>query len=41
MEEWSILSNHVKYVMYDESDAFQKFNINLMNYRQTETFIKG
>ena len=23
-EEWSILSNHVKYVTHDESDAFHK-----------------
>ena len=36
MEEWSILSDHVKYVMHDESDVFHKLNIDLMNYRQTE-----
>ena len=33
MEEWSILSDHVKYVIYDGSDAFHKLYIDLMNYR--------
>ena len=27
MEEWSILSDHVKYVMHGESEAFQKLSI--------------
>ena len=40
MEEWSILSNHVKYVMHDESEAFQKLNIDLMNYRQNRDLYK-
>ena len=40
MEEWSILSDHVKYVMHDESDAFHKFNIDLMNYRQNRDLYK-
>ena len=40
MEEWSILSNHVKYVTHDESEAFQKLNINLMNYRQNRDLYK-
>ena len=34
MEEWSILSDHVKYVMYGESEAFQKLSIDSLNYRQ-------
>ena len=34
MEEWSILSDHIKYVTHDKSEAFQKLSINSMNYRQ-------
>ena len=34
MEEWSILSDHVKYVMHGKSEVFQKLSINSMNYRQ-------
>ena len=34
MEEWSILSDPVKYVMHGESEAFQKFRIDSLNYRQ-------
>ena len=33
MEEWSILSDHVKYVMHGKSEVFQKLSINSMNYR--------
>ena len=33
MEEWSILSDHVKYVMHGKSETFQKLGINSMNYR--------
>ena len=33
MEEWSILSDHVKYVMHGKSEVFQKQSINSMNYR--------
>ena len=40
MEEWSILSDHVKYVTHDESDAFHKLNIDLMNYRQNRDLYK-
>ena len=40
MEEWSILNDHVKYVMHDESEAFQKLNIDLMNYRQNRDLYK-
>ena len=41
MEEWSILSNHVKYVMHDKSQAFQKLSINSMNYRQNRDLYKS
>ena len=34
IEEWSILSDHVKYVTHDESEAFHKLNIDTLNYRQ-------
>ena len=34
MEEWSILSDHVKYVTNGKSETFQKPSINSMNYRQ-------
>ena len=34
MKEWSILSDHVKYVMSDGSKIFHNLNINQMNYRQ-------
>ena len=34
MKEWSILSDHVKYVMSDGSETFHNLNINQMNYRQ-------
>ena len=40
VEEWSILSDHVKYVMHGESEAFQKLNIDLMNYRQNKDLYK-
>ena len=34
MDEWSILSDHVKYVMHGKSETFQKLSINSMNFRQ-------
>ena len=34
MKEWSILSDHVKYVMSDGSKIFHNLNIDQMNYRQ-------
>ena len=34
MKEWSILSDHVKYVMSDGSETFHNLNIDQMNYRQ-------
>ena len=33
MKEWSILSDHVKYLMSDGSETFHKLNIDQMNYR--------
>ena len=33
MKEWSILSDHVKYVTFDGSETFHKLNVNSMNYR--------
>ena len=32
MEEWSILSDHVKYVQHDESDTLHNFNFDTLNY---------
>ena len=40
IEEWSILSDHVRYVMHGESEAFHKLNIDLMNYRQNKDLYK-
>ena len=40
MEEWSILSDHVKYVMHGESEAFQKRTIDSLNYRQNRDLYK-
>ena len=34
MKEWSILSDHVKYVTSDGSEIFHNLNIDQMNYRQ-------
>ena len=34
MKEWSILSDHVKYVTSDRSETFHNLNIDQMNYRQ-------
>ena len=40
MEEWSILSEHVRYITHDESEAFHRLNIDSLNYRQ-KTCIKS
>ena len=40
IEEWSILSDHVRYVMHGESEAFHKLNIDLINYRQNKDLYK-
>ena len=34
MREWSILSNHVKYITSDGSETFNNLSIDQMNYRQ-------
>ena len=34
MKEWSILTDHVKYVTSDGSEIFHNLNIDQMNYRQ-------
>ena len=41
MEEWSILSDHVKYVLNGKSEVFQKLSINSMNYRQNRDLYKS
>ena len=40
IEEWSILSGHVKYVIHDESEAFHKLNIDSLNYCQNKDLYK-
>ena len=34
MKEWSILSDHVKYVTSDRSETFNNLSIDQLNYRQ-------
>ena len=41
MEEWSILSDHVKYVMHGKSEVVQKLSINSMNYKQNRDLYKS
>ena len=41
MEEWSILSDHVKYVTHSKSETFQKLSINSMNYRQNRDLYRS
>ena len=40
MKEWSILSDHVKYVTSDGSEIFHKLNIDQMNHRQERDLYK-
>ena len=40
MKEWSILSDHVKYVMPDGSEILHKLNIDQMNYRHERDLYK-
>ena len=40
IKEWYILSDHVKYVMSDGSEAFHKLNIDQMNYRHERDLYK-
>ena len=41
MEEWSILSDHVKYVTHGKSETFQKLSINSINYRQNRDLYRS
>ena len=40
MKEWSILSDHVKYVQHDESDTLYKLNFDMLNHKQNESLYK-
>ena len=41
MKDWSILSDHVKYVRHDDgSGTFHKLNINTLNYCQNKDLYK-
>ena len=40
MKEWSILSDHVKYVTSDGSETIHKLNIDQMNYRHERGLYK-
>ena len=40
MEEWSILSDHVKYVQCDESDTLYNLNFDPLNYHLNEDLYK-
>ena len=40
IEELSKLSDHVKYITRDESEAFHKLNIDTLNYRQNKDLYK-
>ena len=41
MEEWSILSDHSKYVTHSKSEVFKELSINSMNYRQNRELYKS
>ena len=41
IKEWSILSDHVKYVMSDGPETFYKLNIDGMHYRHARDLYKG
>ena len=40
MEEWSILSDHVKYVTHDGSETFHNLSIDTLNYCQNKDIYK-
>ena len=40
MEEWSILSDHVKYVQHDESDTLHNLDFDPLNYHLNEDLYK-
>ena len=41
MKEWSILCDHVKYVMSDGSETSHKLNINSMNYQHEKGLMRN
>ena len=41
MEEWSILSHHIKYVTHGKSETFLKLSINSMSYRQNRDLYRS
>ena len=41
MEDWSILSDHVKYATHSKSETFQKLSIKSMNYRQSRDLYRS
>ena len=41
MQEWSILSDHVKYVTHGKSETIQRLSINSLNYRQNRDLYKS
>ena len=41
MEGWSILSDHVKYIKYDKSDAFHNLSFDPLNYQLNEDLYKN
>ena len=41
VEDWSILSDHVKYITHGKPNTFQKLNINSMDYRQNRDLYKS
>ena len=41
IEEWFIFSDHVKYIMHEESEAFHNLNIDSLNLDRTKTCIKS
>ena len=40
MEEWSILSDHVKYIKHDGSEMFHNLNVDTLNYHQNKDLYK-
>ena len=40
MEEWSILSDHVKYIKHDGSETFHNLNIDAQKYHQNKDLYK-
>ena len=40
IEEWSILSDHVKYIKHDGSETFHNLNVDTLNYHQNKDLYK-